>query len=148
MDVQAISLERSPTRAEIESEIARTKNAPRGKSLCKENSPSSRVSDGHQKDDRDWRTAMERNIERIMQHLQIPTKIPTKGASAKSDSGGRGCSDHSRPSESDQKSEDVDDGITRLQVRSSTRRTIIFSTLHVWLALLFSAMVRGNKILT
>lgn len=133
--MQAIQLERSPTRAEIECELARTKNAPKGKSLCKENSPSSRVSDGHQKDDRDWRTTMERNIERIMLHLQIPTKIPTKASSAKSDSGERGSSDHCSPSESAQKTEDVDDGITRLQVRLITRTTNISPHIHVWLAL-------------
>ena len=114
--VQAIQLSRSPTRAEIESELARTQNAPRGKSLCKENSPSSRVSDGHHLDDRSWRSTMERNIERIMEHLQIPTQIPTKACSAKSDSGERGISDHCSGSESAQNTQDVNDGITHLAV--------------------------------
>lgn len=116
--VQALQLERSPTRAKLETEIARTKNAPRGKSLCKENSPSSRVSDSQQHYDSDWRTSMEKNIQLIMQHLQIPTNIPTKACIAKSDSGEGNSSDHGSGSPSFQKSEDVDDGITQLIVRT------------------------------
>ena len=69
MSVQAIQLERSPTKAKIKIELARTKNAPRGKSLWKKNSPSSQVYDSQQKEDSDWRTSMERNIKLIMQHL-------------------------------------------------------------------------------
>lgn len=116
--MQALHLERSPTRAELETEIARTKNAPRSRSLCPYNSSSSRVSDSQQKHDSDWRTSMEKNIQLIMQHLQIPTNIPTKACIAKSDSGEGGSSDHGRGSPSFQKSEDVDDGITQLTVRT------------------------------
>ena len=110
-------MERSPSRAEIERELAWNKNAPRGKSLWKETSPSSRVSDAVPQHDRDWRRSIKKNIERIMQHLQIPIDTPSKASSAKSDSGKRGSSDHCSGSDTALKSQDVDDGIVQLLVR-------------------------------
>ena len=86
MPLQAIELERSPTRVEIETELARVKNAPRRLMSVKESSPSSRVSNAQAEDDSDWRRSMEKNIERIMEHLQIPIPTPTKAASARSSS--------------------------------------------------------------
>ena len=117
ISVQAIQLERSPTRVEIERELAWNKNAPRGKSLWKETSPSSRVSDALPEHDRDWRRSIERNIECIMQHLQVSMDILTKASSANSDNEKRGSSDHCNGSDSAPKSQNVNDGIVQLQVQ-------------------------------
>ena len=81
-----MELERSPTRAEIERELARVKNAPRRLNSIHDTSPSSRVSDVNPDLDNDWQRSTEKNIERIMQHLQIPVVTPLKEASAKSSS--------------------------------------------------------------
>ena len=86
ISVQARELERSPTRVEIERELARDKNAPRILIPRSETSPSSRVSDALPEHDSDWRRTIEKNIERIMQHLQIPVVALMKAASAKSSS--------------------------------------------------------------
>ena len=102
--MQAIELERSPTRTEIERELAQDKNAPRGKNMWKETSPSSQVSDALPKNDCDWRRSMERNIECIMQHLQISIDSPAKASSAKSNSGKEGSSDHCNSSDTAPKS--------------------------------------------
>ena len=84
--MQARELERSPTRVEIERELARDKNAPRRLIPRSETSLSSRVSDALPEHDSDWRRTIEKNIERIMQHMQIPVVVPMKAASAKSSS--------------------------------------------------------------
>ena len=86
VSLQAIELERSPTRVEIETELARVKNAPRKPVSLKDTSPSSRVSNAQAEHKSDWRRSMEMNIERIMEHLKIPIVTPMKAASARSSS--------------------------------------------------------------
>lgn len=112
ISVQAIELERSPTRVEIERELARVKNAPRRLNLRKETSPSSRVSDAQPEHDSDWRRSIEKNIERIMQHLQIPVVTPMKAASAKSSS-----SSESTGTDTSRKPDHIEESIMPLQVQ-------------------------------
>ena len=86
ISMQAIELERNPTRDEIGKELVRVKNAPRRLMSIAETFPSSRVSDAQADPDIDWRISMEKNIERIIQHLQIPVVTPMKAASEKTSS--------------------------------------------------------------
>jgi hypothetical protein len=110
--MQAIELERSPTRVEIERELARDKNAPRKLIPRSETSPSSRVSDAQPEQDSDWRRSIEKNIECIMQHLQIPVVTPMKAASAKSSS-----SSESTGTDTSQKPDEIQESIMALQVQ-------------------------------
>jgi hypothetical protein len=55
---------------------------------------------------------MEKNIERIMQHLQIPIVTPTKAASAKSSS-----SSESTGTDTSRKPDQVSESIMPLQVQ-------------------------------
>ena len=110
--MQAIELERSPTRVEIERELARSKNAPRRLNPRSETSPSSRVSDAQPEHDSDWRRTIEKNLERIMQHLQIPVVIPVKAASAKSSS-----SSESTGTDNSRKPDQVQESLMPLQVQ-------------------------------
>ena len=97
ISMHAIELERSPTRDEIERKLVRVKNAPRRLMSIVETSPSSWVSDAQADTDIDWRRSMEKNIERIMQHLQIPVVTPMKAANAKTSSSSKSTgSDTSR----------------------------------------------------
>ena len=112
ISVQAIELERSPTRVEIERELARDKNAPRRLIPRSETSPSSRVSDAQPEQDSDWRRTMEKNIERIMQHMQISIVTLTKAASAKSSS-----SSESTGTDTSRKPDQVSESIMPLQVQ-------------------------------
>ena len=112
--MQAIELERSPTRVEIERELARDKNAPRRLIPRSETSPSSRVSDAHPEHGGDWRRAMEKNIERILQHLQIPDVTPMKAGSAKKSS-----SSASTGTDTSLKANDMEESILALQVQVS-----------------------------
>jgi len=114
ISIQAIELERSPTRVEIERELARVKNAPRRLGARNETSPSSRVSDAHTDLDSDWRRSIEKNIERIMQHLQIPVDTPLKAASAKSSS-----SSESTGTDNSRLPDTIQESIMRPQVQVS-----------------------------
>ena len=102
--MHAIKLERSPTRVEIERELACDKDAPRRLIPRSDTSPSSRVSDAQLEQDSDWRRAMEKNIERIMQHLQIPVVTPMKAASVKNSS-----SSESTGTDTSQKPEQIEE---------------------------------------
>ena len=122
--MQAIELERSPTRDEIERELVRVKNAPRRLPSINETSPSSRVSDAHANLDMDWRRSMEKNIERIMQHLQIPVVTHPKAASAKTSS-----SSESTGSDTSRRPHHIQETITVPQVLIRTW-CVLSSSLH------------------
>ena len=110
--MQAIELDRSPTRAEIERELARVKNALQRLNSIQNTSPSSRVSDAHPDLDNDWRRSIEKNIECIMQHLQIPVVTPLKEASAKSSS-----SSESNGTEPSRLPDHIEESMVRPQVQ-------------------------------
>ena len=70
------------------------------------------MSDAQPEQGSDWRRSMEKNIERIMQHLQIPVVTTMKAVSAISSS-----SSESTGTNASQKADELQESILALQVQ-------------------------------